>query len=379
MVRRNTGADRPMTSDDVEKEKNPREPHHPRVGFHRATRPLAILVGLGLLVFGIWISMISLDYATDVITGRTCSGLAPAERDACWTAWGTIDWPSELARRALAGLAFMLSGVSLVAVGRRKRSLNGLLVGTGLVLTWFTGTTALVAGTLNEPIYYWWRFYNGFVSTQALETQTEFWTRTSVVVLLIALACWVALFARLWIQADRKDRQKSLDSFETEKAQMVETLRNRASRLLINGKAEDARRLTTMAEHIQSLSFGWSLHEGRDLLEGLENANNAARAGRKEDAAVAFESLGLLETSGELRQPAPLLVEERRVSIDVNRLVDQLRQGGLALRYTCPSCQAALDLETVLQGSRNGPTCNYCGTSLRIVEIEGFLRKYLRG
>jgi hypothetical protein len=98
----------------------------------------------------------------------------------------------------------------------------------------------------------------------------------------------------------------------------------------------------------------------------------ALRAGRNEDAAKAFEELTLFEEAGQVRKKA--LHEQntsRNVSVNMNQLLDQVRQGGLALAYKCPSCGGSIKIDKDYNPGMK--ICGYCGTPLDTTVIASMI------
>jgi hypothetical protein len=98
----------------------------------------------------------------------------------------------------------------------------------------------------------------------------------------------------------------------------------------------------------------------------------ALRAGRNEDAARALEELTLFEEAGQVRKRA--LHEQntsRNVSVNMNQLVDQVRQGGLALAYKCPSCGGSIKIDKDYNPGMK--VCGYCGTPLDTTVIASLI------
>ncbi|HEY3419143.1 MAG TPA: hypothetical protein VGK23_01150 [Methanomassiliicoccales archaeon] len=89
----------------------------------------------------------------------------------------------------------------------------------------------------------------------------------------------------------------------------------------------------------------------------------ALRAGRNEDAARALEELTMFEEAGHVRKKAlHELNTSRNVSVNMNQLLDQVRQGGLALAYKCPSCGGSIRIDKDYNPGMK--ICGYCGTPL---------------
>lgn len=104
-------------------------------------------------------------------------------------------------------------------------------------------------------------------------------------------------------------------------------------------------------------------------------AVRAERAGRYEDAAKLYEELNFLSIARSLRERDRSSVL-RHVQVDINRLLEQVRQGELVIPYKCPSCGAGIKItkETSTEGLAH---CPYCGESLAIADVKDFLSSLL--
>jgi len=103
------------------------------------------------------------------------------------------------------------------------------------------------------------------------------------------------------------------------------------------------------------------------------DAEIAIRAGRFEDAARSYENLTMYEEAGRIRRMA--LQERntsRNVSVNMNQLIDQVRQGGLALAYKCPSCGGSINIDKDYNPGMK--ICAYCGTPLDTTVIASLIK-----
>lgn len=103
------------------------------------------------------------------------------------------------------------------------------------------------------------------------------------------------------------------------------------------------------------------------------DAEIAIRAGRYEDAARAYEHLTMYEEAGRLRKMA--MSERntsRNISVNMNQLIDQVRQGGLALAYKCPNCGGSINIDKDFNPGMR--MCAYCGTPLDTTVIASMIR-----
>ena len=110
-------------------------------------------------------------------------------------------------------------------------------------------------------------------------------------------------------------------------------------------------------------------------LETYRSAVRAEQAGRYEDAANEYEKLNFLDKARSLRE-RDKTTTVRQVQVNINHLLDQMKQGSLVVPYKCPSCYASIKIsgETTPDRLTN---CPYCGTTLAITDIEKFLSSIL--
>ncbi|MCG7844335.1 MAG: hypothetical protein MIO90_02760 [Methanomassiliicoccales archaeon] len=103
------------------------------------------------------------------------------------------------------------------------------------------------------------------------------------------------------------------------------------------------------------------------------DAEIAIRAGRFEDAARSYEFLTMYEEAGRIRKMA--LHERntsRNVSVNMNQLIDQVRQGGLAFAYKCPSCGGSINIDKDFNPGMK--VCGFCGTPLDTSVIASLIK-----
>jgi len=110
-------------------------------------------------------------------------------------------------------------------------------------------------------------------------------------------------------------------------------------------------------------------------IETYRSAIRAEHAGRYEDAANLYEKLNFLDKARSLRE-RDKTTTVRQVHVNINTLLDQMKQGSLVVPYKCPSCHANIKIsgETTADKLTN---CPYCGTTLAITDIEKFLSSIL--
>jgi predicted RNA-binding Zn-ribbon protein involved in translation (DUF1610 family) len=82
------------------------------------------------------------------------------------------------------------------------------------------------------------------------------------------------------------------------------------------------------------------------------------KTGRTEDLAELYEWKGFLDEAKRIRTAG-----RTAVSVNINDLLEKLKNGGLAVPYRCPSCGASItvDSHSKPEGLR---FCSYCGSAV---------------
>jgi len=105
----------------------------------------------------------------------------------------------------------------------------------------------------------------------------------------------------------------------------------------------------------------------------IQTAKNLELAYRLEDAAQVYEELEMWEEAGRLRKQ---LTRKTTMSIDVNRLLEQLKKGGISTSYDCPKCGASMPIDgkTDPQGLK---FCSFCGSGIKTHDLIEVLQKVI--
>jgi hypothetical protein len=106
-------------------------------------------------------------------------------------------------------------------------------------------------------------------------------------------------------------------------------------------------------------------------------AQNLEKCGRTADAAKVFEELRMYDKARELReQDRHIVVKKTDVSINLNSLLQQVREGGIVAVFRCPHCGGKLKIEskTTLNSLK---TCEHCGSEIESMDLAEFLRTVL--
>lgn len=90
-------------------------------------------------------------------------------------------------------------------------------------------------------------------------------------------------------------------------------------------------------------------------------AKNLELAKRHEDAAKLYESIGLWKEAGLVREKK-MSRTVKHVNVDLNDLIDKLREGGLAIPYKCRACGATITIDGSSTAGRLYK-CQYCGST----------------
>jgi hypothetical protein len=104
-------------------------------------------------------------------------------------------------------------------------------------------------------------------------------------------------------------------------------------------------------------------------------ALNLEKCGRTLDAARIYEEkLKLYDKARLLRQnDKQVIVKHTDVSINLNELLRQVKEGGIVAIYRCPHCNGTLKVndKTSLKSLK---TCEHCGSEIETVDLADFLK-----
>ena len=94
----------------------------------------------------------------------------------------------------------------------------------------------------------------------------------------------------------------------------------------------------------------------------IAQAKNFESARRYEDAAKVYEELGLWKEAGTARDKKSARTV-KHVTVNINDLIEKVRDGGLTIPYKCHSCGATITID-----SSSNPDglkfCSYCGSAV---------------
>src|SRR3990172_5978012 len=98
-------------------------------------------------------------------------------------------------------------------------------------------------------------------------------------------------------------------------------------------------------------------------------AQNLEKCGRTQDAAKAFEDLRMYDKSRELRErDRQILVKKTDISVNLNALLQQVKDGGIVAIFRCPHCGGKLKIneKTTVSSLR---TCEHCGSEIESMDL----------
>jgi DNA-directed RNA polymerase subunit RPC12/RpoP len=108
----------------------------------------------------------------------------------------------------------------------------------------------------------------------------------------------------------------------------------------------------------------------------VTRAKNLELARRYEDAAKEYESLAMWKEAGEIREKASSRTI-KHVNVNLNDLLDRVKDGGLAIQYKCSNCGASISVDDTTNA--NGlKFCSYCGTATDTETLTTILKNALK-
>jgi uncharacterized protein with PIN domain len=78
----------------------------------------------------------------------------------------------------------------------------------------------------------------------------------------------------------------------------------------------------------------------------------------------------------QIEKDKQVIVKRTDVSVNLNELIKQIREGGIVAMYRCPHCNGTLKInnKTPLESLK---TCEHCGSKIETVDLADFLRTAL--
>jgi DNA-directed RNA polymerase subunit RPC12/RpoP len=119
------------------------------------------------------------------------------------------------------------------------------------------------------------------------------------------------------------------------------------------------------------------------MLQGLSSSvrlivvQHLITARRYEDAAKLYEKLGMYEEAGKARaKGSEISIKKTEVSVDLNSLLKEIKEGGIVVVYRCPNCGGKLKVskETNIDSLKH---CEHCGSEIETMDLAEFLKTAL--
>jgi lysine biosynthesis protein LysW len=109
----------------------------------------------------------------------------------------------------------------------------------------------------------------------------------------------------------------------------------------------------------------------------LKQAENLEKTGRLEEAARIYELDQNYDKAAELREKERQVTVERKVvSVDLNRLLEQVKNGGIVVVYRCPHCGGKLKIDKNVSLDKLR-ICEHCGSEVETIGLADFLKTAL--
>jgi hypothetical protein len=106
-------------------------------------------------------------------------------------------------------------------------------------------------------------------------------------------------------------------------------------------------------------------------------AQNLEKCGRTQDSAKIFEDLRMYDKARELRErDRHIMVKKTDVSINLNALLQQVKDGGIVAVFRCPHCGGKLKVsdKTTLNSLKK---CEHCGSEIEFMDLADFFKTVL--
>ena len=103
-------------------------------------------------------------------------------------------------------------------------------------------------------------------------------------------------------------------------------------------------------------------------------AENLEKCGRTQDAAKIYEEMQRYDKARELRQQdRHIIVKNTNVSVDLNSLLQQVKDGGIVAVFRCPFCGGKLKVNqnTTLDSLKK---CEHCNSDIKAMDLADFLK-----
>lgn len=133
-------------------------------------------------------------------------------------------------------------------------------------------------------------------------------------------------------------------------------------------RVDDLQEDFPVSDHSYQLVCDWEMC--------VAQAKNFEAARRYEDAAKFYEGLGLWKEAGDVRDKKSAKTV-KHVTVNINDLIEKVRDGGLTIPYKCRSCGATITID-----SDSNPEglkfCSYCGSAVDPDSVLNIIKSALK-
>ena len=108
----------------------------------------------------------------------------------------------------------------------------------------------------------------------------------------------------------------------------------------------------------------------------VTHAKNLQLARRFEDSAQVYESIGMWKEAGETREKNTSMTV-KQVPVNLNDMIERLRDGGLAVPFKCRCCGARITVDRD-SNAEDLKRCQYCGSATNTERLQDLIQQALR-
>jgi hypothetical protein len=132
-------------------------------------------------------------------------------------------------------------------------------------------------------------------------------------------------------------------------------------------------------------AFPWVDHQNKPIWQANNSAHSARvalaqnleRCGRTLDSAKEYESLRQYDKARELREKDKhIIIKKTDISLNLNALLQQIKDNGLVAVYRCPHCGGKLKVDKNADISKL-KVCEHCGSEIESMDLADFLKTAL--
>ena len=154
---------------------------------------------------------------------------------------------------------------------------------------------------------------------------------------------------------------------------------------IINKELVTKVRLTAQIHTERFVAFPWLDSSGKHTWMAQKSyskaclalAQNLEMCGRPLDAAKVYERLRIYDKAKELREKEKyIMVKKTDISVNLNALLQQVKDGGIVVFYRCPHCGGTLKISKNTS-AKSLKICHHCGSEIEAMDLADFLKTTL--